>query len=257
MSAWTSLMPATSALVGAVARPRRAAASARSRLSIAGSSSFASLTTPRVLRGRRLARRALAVVLEVGLRALRQLEVLVGLGGLRGSSSASVLRAPRRRSGVLLVLERLDRLGVAAAHLRVVRRSRPGASGGLGAAPSSRPLGAPRRRAVVVCRHRLLALVDNLGVDHVLLLGAAPFAPAPSVAAPSVCDAAAACSWARWYIASETLWKDAFSASVLALISAASSDVSESRTALIAASISSLEEASTVSPSSFSWRSAW
>ena len=45
-------------------------------------------------------------------------------------------------------------------------------------------------------------------------------------------ELAAACSWARWYIASETLWNAVCSVSVLALISAASSLVSDSRTVL-------------------------
>ena len=65
------------------------------------------------------------------------------------------------------------------------------------------------------------------------------------------------CSAARWYIASDTLWKEALSASRLALMSAASSVVSASRTALMWPSISSLEEASIESASSVSWRSAW
>ena len=64
------------------------------------------------------------------------------------------------------------------------------------------------------------------------------------------------CSWARWYIASETLWKEALRASLRLLISAGSSPVSDSRTALIASSISTREDSSTCSPSSLSWRSA-
>src|SRR5689334_14333123 len=62
-------------------------------------------------------------------------------------------------------------------------------------------------------------------------------AVAPSAGAP-LPWAAEACCCARSYMASETLWKELCSASVLALISLASSEVSASRTALIAASIS-------------------
>ena len=54
---------------------------------------------------------------------------------------------------------------------------------------------------------------------------------APSAVAPLPC-AAAACCWARSYIASETLWNAVCSASVLALISSGSSEVSDSRTVL-------------------------
>ena len=55
----------------------RSAATRRSRLSIAGSSSLRELGDAALLGGGRLARRALAVVLEVGLRPLRQRQVLV------------------------------------------------------------------------------------------------------------------------------------------------------------------------------------
>ena len=93
----------------------------------------------------------------------------------------------------------------------------------------------------------LLALVNDLGV-HDLLLGLRAGAVGRGARLAVLAD----CSCAPWYIASETLWKAPFSASVLERISAASSDVSESRTSLIAASISYLELASTASPSSLS-----
>ncbi len=88
-------MPETSGLSAPSPRRPAAAASARSRLSTAGSSSLASLIDAALLRGRRLARGALAVVLEVGLRPLRQLEVLRRPSRLFGERR-SVDRAPRR-----------------------------------------------------------------------------------------------------------------------------------------------------------------
>ena len=67
---------------------------------------------------------------------------------------------------------------------------------------------------------------------------------APSPDEAPLPDVAASCC-ARWYIASETAWKAVCSASVFALIAAGSSAVSDSRTSLIAASMLSLELAST------------
>ena len=78
-----------------------------------------------------------------------------------------------------------------------------------------------------------------------------------AVGGPPFGDAASCCAWARSYIASETLWNAVCRRSVVAWMSAASSEVSDSRTSLIAASISVLEASSICSASSLSWRSAW
>ena len=82
------------ALEQRVVLARRPRSSARSRLSSAGSSSLASAATPALLRGRGLARDALAVVLEVRLRALRQREVLVALRGRADELVEVAARAP-------------------------------------------------------------------------------------------------------------------------------------------------------------------
>ena len=79
-SACTSLIPTPGRRPSSVCVS--IASTARSRLSTAGSSSRASLATPRSCAAAASRGGPLAVVLEVGLRPLRELEVLVGLLGL-------------------------------------------------------------------------------------------------------------------------------------------------------------------------------
>ena len=232
-------------------RRRRPRANARSRLSTAGSSSERELGDAALLRGRRLARGAPAVVLEVGLGPLGELEVLVGLLGLRGELLEVVSPAsPRGRSrAAAAALRRLLRSGPATrsaasgagcsggAPVRSPRQM-PGGRRGCRAPAMSIALGGHtltcprqqlRRRPRPLPRHPRRSSTRRRHHRHRrrggrrLLLGALVHRLGDLV-------------------------EGAWSASVLALMSAASSEVSTSRTALIAASISSLEDASTARP---------
>src|SRR3984885_2813547 len=196
-----------------------------------------------LLGGRRLAGGPLAVVLKVGLGAPGELEILVGLLGLRGELLEVVLELA---------------LVVALGSLLTPTRGRgahwglwlAGRKRGHGGARMGRPLLANRLDSPFggwLARHHFSSPTSASTTSS-------SSAPAPLVdeaPLPSAC-ASAACSWARWYMASETLWNAVCSVSVLALMSAASSLVSDSRTALIACSISSFELESTASPRSLS-----
>src|SRR4051794_10422201 len=191
---------------------------------------------------------ALAVVLEVRLRALGQRQVLVALARLLAQ-------------GRDVLLER-GRLGLA-----LIGRGR---------------LVPTRLRVVGMLAHPLLALLFEAGVGRLILVrrgvrslaghdlpssttsasttssssSSEAASPDPFGAVPSA-PVAACSAWAFSYIACETAWKAVWSSSTLARISAASSDSSFSRTSLARASMRDLESASIESPSSVSWRSAW
>src|SRR5215207_5357163 len=177
---------------------------------------------------------ALAEVLEVGLRALGQREVLVPFAlGTREE---------------LVEVGRDGLLGGVRAHLRRRR--------GLLHRRGDRSLGLARRDGAM----RLGLLHQDLPSSTT---SASTTSSSASEAAPSAeplpCAPAAACcsAWARSYIASETLWKDACSACVRLRMFSTSSDSRASRTAVMACSMSDLEASSTLSPRSLSWRSAW
>src|SRR5580704_5627070 len=208
------------------------------------------LRRPALLRGRRLLDRPAAVVLKLGPRPLRQLEVLIRLLRLSGESR-QVRLVYDNGFGLLRIPLRGSRCRVGA-NLRgvVLCRSRSRSTSGdrRGRLPGAK---ARPRGVRLVPRHYLPSSTTSASTTS-SSSAPAPFVPDPSVDA----DSAASC-WARWYIASDTLWNADCSASAFVLISAASSDVSTSRTSLIAASISSLEEASIVSLRSLSWRSDW
>ena len=207
---------------------RSAASSARSKLSSAGSSSRASSAMPRASASADLAARALAEFSKLGLvrwsargtraRPRSARPVGRGLGGAGLVGAAAVRGSPALVALGACAAERRRPSGlgsVSAAACSACRLRRP--RGGV-AAPSAMPRASTlrpraRRRPAAIGR---LALVHDLGVDDVLLLGGVGAAPSPSADAPL---AAACCCWARSYIASETLWKAACSASVLALIS--------------------------------------
>src|SRR3954454_18858083 len=214
----------------------------------------------------RLARGALAVVLEVGLRALGEREVFRRLvdGGRRLGRSAGVgrrLGLSRRRGRSVRVARGLGGSGVGRALLRqgLLRRGRGGGlvrpgdlRGGL--LLDGGRLGR-RLRVARLVRHRGWSSTTSASTTSSSAWSvAAPSALAPS---PPLGDAAACCAWARSYIASETLWNAVWRRSVRAWMSAASSEVSDSRTSLMAASISLLEASSMFSSRSLTWRSAW
>ena len=176
-SCWTSRMPSVRLVLGSARAA--AATSARSRLSSAGSSSLAQ---PARRRGPRRARRsrgvALAVVLEVGLRALREREVLVAL---RRPSCAARRGPPRRRRSS-------GRLAASAGSADAPSAGRRGVRGDLLAGVGARarvhrttgPRPRPRRR-----RRPPPAAPSAVG------------APSPSAGRRRP----AACCWARSYIA--------------------------------------------------------
>src|SRR5205085_53185 len=192
------------------------------------------LRHPPLLGAGRLLGRPLAVVLEVGLRPLGQREVLVALAGL-GHQLVDVVRqrvGVGRGLGPLLLEPGGGSLGL-------------GGSGGGLVALGHEPLPSSTTSASTTSSSSESASPAAVPEPF----GAPPAPPSP--------PAAAASCWARSYIACETAWKAVCSASVLARISAVSSEVMTSRASLIAASIRWRESASTLSPSSPSWRSAW
>src|SRR4051794_5776950 len=182
------------------------------------------------LRDLDVAARALAHVVGLGRRP--QVQVLVVRSVRR--LGRGVLRQP---GDVLVAGRRLGRLGLGRL--------------GLGRRSLLRRLGL---RLVLRAAHYLPSSTTSASTTS---SSGEASAVAPLVGAPPSAAEAACCCWAFSYMASETLWKEACSASALALISLGSSLVSTSRTAVIAASISVLDSGSTWSPRSLSWRSAW
>ena len=236
-SSWTSLTPSTRLGLAAGLGGRE-----RQRQVVDGRQQLAREPGDAAALGRaQLLGRPLAEVLEVGLRPLRQREVLVALAGPGRQLVEVVLDL------LGLLLGRGGQVGLGDRRVggrRAWRRRSPAPSAGGAAAPvsgaasfagsgvrassSSRitcPRRRPRRRRPPPRRPR----------RH----------PPP---APLGLASAACCCWAFSYICSETLWNAVCSASAFALISATSSDSRTSRTSLIACSISSFDDASTPSP---------
>src|SRR5947209_7388038 len=192
-------------------------------------------------RGRDVLRGPLAVVLEVRLRPLREVEEFVAF-------------APN-------LLERINRLAAVRVRLGLSRR-RIGAGG---SPVGGRPVGAGLLNFSALLTQLVAhgVFVGSRTVAHFLpspsttsasTTSSSPApAPPPFVAAPS---APACCCAAAAYICSDTLWKASCSAAVFDCSSETSSDSRLSRTSLMARSISSLAEASTESPISPSCRSA-
>ena len=219
-----------------------AASSARAKLSIAGSSSRRELGDAAGLGLRDVAARALAHVVELGHRA-QVLVAVVGLGRRLGLGLGRVVRglgdARRGRVRLRARTRRRRPAGRPAASSvrgRRARRRSASPSPAAGAAASS-----AAARCVGLGRGRAPWTTTSPRPRPRRRRRPPPRRPAAPSSRPRRCAGRGrCCCWARSYIASETLWKDAWSASVFALISFGSSEVRLSRTSLIAASISSL-----------------
>ena len=189
--------------------------------------------SPRSAASGAVARDALAEVVEVGLGALGEREVLGGLD-LGASGSPAIAASARDR----LALDRLALDGLAVARSgrgRRPRRRRPRAP-----RPRARRLGRGGRLVGRGGRRRPAPVALGHRVGHHAAprrrprrrrprprSASAVASPSPPAPLPDCRPAGLLWACAFSYIASETLWKAACSASVLARISSASSEVSD------------------------------
>ena len=256
-SSWTSRMPFDHVVPPplVLGAPR----SASSRWSSAGSSSLASRATPRSSACGGLARHALAEVLEVGLRALGEREVLLGLGARRGASGDELGDRRRRR----------PRLGAAGGGRVRGRRRRPGRGGGraVGGLDGRAPRRAAASASALVRRppasdRRPVVLRVRLSAARRRPRRRRPPPRRPSRRrrrrAPLPTPAACCCLRALVHRLGDLVERRLQRLGLGAGCSAASSDSSDLADVLDRRlDLASSTASSTASPRSLSWRSAW